>query len=115
EVPLNITGEVRDDVNVNFFDCKDVTGDGYNDIVSYSYSNTGLPHVYANNKNNSFTYIGQKMFPNTYTEEYGKIYSTTLHDFDKDGFMDLVFWPANGITTTGNLKFRFYRGQRKLI
>lgn len=114
EVPLNIKNEVRDNVNINFFDCKDVTGDGYNDIVSYSYSNDGLPHVYANNKDNSFTYLGQKMFPDTYTQEFGNVYSTVLHDFDKDGFMDIVFWPANGVKTTGNLKFKFYRGQRKL-
>lgn len=114
EVPLNIKGEVRENVNINFFDCKDVTGDGYNDIVSYSYSNTGLPHVYVNNKDNSFTYIGQKMFPDTYTVEYGNVYSTLLHDFDKDGFMDFVFWPANGIKTEGKMKFTFFKGQRKL-
>lgn len=115
EIPLNIKNEVRDNVNINFFDCKDVTGDGYNDIVSYSYSNDGLPHVYANNKDNSFTYLGQKMFPDTYTQEFGNVYSTVLHDFDKDGFMDIVFWPANGVNTTSNLKFRYFKGQRKLM
>jgi len=114
EVDLNIKDEIRDNVNINFFSCIDVNNDGYNDIVSYQYSNTGLPDVYINNKDNSFKNIGQKMFPNTYKQEFGNIYSSILEDFDNDGFADLFVWHANGTTAAEPVKFRFYKGQKKI-
>jgi hypothetical protein len=82
--------------------------------VSYQYSNTGLPDVYINNKDNSFKNIGQKMFPNTYKQEFGNIYSSILEDFDNDGFADLFVWHANGTTAAEPVKFRFYKGQKKI-
>jgi hypothetical protein len=114
EVDLKIKDEVVEKINSNFFDCVDVTGDGYTDIVSYAYSNTGLPHVYVNNQDNSFKYVGQKMFPDTYKQEHGNIYSSILADFDNDGFQDLFVWHANGTRSVDPVKFRYYRGQKKI-
>lgn len=114
EVPLNIKGEIKDNVNINFFDCQDVNNDGYTDIVSYPYSHNGLPHIYINQKDNSFKYIAQNMLPDTYSAEFGNSKSTVLEDFDNDGYQDLFYWVANGFTGNKEMTFRFFRGQKSI-
>ena len=113
DVPLNIDNEQLDGINSNFFDCKDVNGDGYQDIVVYPYNTTGLPYVYLNTKNNGFKYIGMSQFPTVNTGEWGMSASSILHDFDKDGVADLIIFPANG-TTVPTVKYHFYKGNRIL-
>lgn len=109
-VSLNIDHEQVTDVNSNFFDCKDINGDGYMDIIVYPYNKTGLPYVYLNNKQNGFTYAGQSMFPTT-SLTWGNSASSILHDFDKDGIPDLFIWPANGITSS-TVTYKYYKGQK---
>lgn len=113
DVPLNIDNEQTDGINSNFFDCKDVNGDGYQDIVVYPYNTTGLPYVYLNTKNNGFKYVGMSQFPTVNSGEWGMSASSILHDFDKDGVADLIIFPANG-TTVPTVKYHFYKGNRIL-
>jgi len=111
-VPLNITREVHNNVNSNFFDCKDVNGDGYADIVVYPYNNTGMPYIYVNNKAGGFDYMGSKMFP-VITDNWGNAATSLLNDFDKDGKIDLLVWPANGVSGS-SFTPHFYKGQAPL-
>jgi len=109
-IPLNITNEQTAGVNSNFFDCKDVTGDGYADIVVYPYNTTGMPYVYANNKLGGFDYMGSKMFP-VINDSWSNAVSSLLNDFDKDGKFELLVWPANGLLNTVKSYIpQFYKG-----
>ena len=111
-IPLNITREVHNNVNSNFFDCKDVNGDGYDDITVYPYNNTGMPYIYVNNKSGGFDYMGSKMFPSI-TDNWGISVSSLLNDFDKDGKVDLLVWPATGINEP-SFTPHFFKGQAQL-
>lgn len=117
EVPITIENE-QPEYNSNFFDCKDVNGDGYDDIVRYPFTSSGLPLIYINNKNNGFTYYGTNNLPNKPTgwnTGLAKSASSVLHDFDKDGFMDLLVFGAQDLPKNmPNITYKFYRGQRKL-
>lgn len=108
-VPLNIAYEQTDNINSNFFDCKDVNGDGFQDFVVYPYNSNGLPFVYLNNKDGGFNYAGQNQFP-LINDQWGMSATSILHDFDKDGIADLVIFPANGITSNTPVSFRFFKG-----
>lgn len=108
EVPLNINDEQTNNMNANFFDCKDVNADGYADIVVYPYTSTGLPHVYLNNKNSGFNYIGTAQFPEV--QQVDKAWTSILHDFDGDGIKDLMVYPSTATST----KWRYYKGQKNL-
>lgn len=111
-VPLNIKNEVRDNINSNFFDCKDVTGDGFADIIVYPYNANGMPYIYANNRMGGFEYMGSKMFP-VISESWGEAVSSKLSDFDGDGKVDLLVWPANGILGS-SFTPRYFKGQAAL-
>jgi len=114
EVPLNIKDEQVEDINSNFFDCKDINNDGYIDLIKYPYNKTGLPFVYLNNKNNGFEYIGNKMFPDT-SNDWATEATTLLHDFDKDGVADLLVWPGTPVNFKDKVSFQYYRGNKKLV
>jgi len=117
EVPITIENE-QPEYNSNFFDCKDVNGDGYDDIVRYPFSPSGLPLIYINNKNNGFTYYGMTNLPNKPTgwnTGNAASASSILHDFDKDGYMDLLVFAAQDVPSyIRNITYKFYRGQKKL-
>jgi hypothetical protein len=108
---LNITGEVTENVNSNFFDCNDINNDGYDDIVVYSYNENGLPHVYINTKDGRFSAVDPKKFPSPLLN-WGNSASSIYTDFNNDGIPDLMIFPANGINGGGNVSYKFYKGTR---
>lgn len=112
EVTFSIKDQPTININSNFFDCKDVNNDGYEDIVEYPYQVSGLPFVYLNDKANGFAYIGNTKLP-PILANWGNAASSLLHDLTGDGVPDLVVWPANG-TNSSSLDYRFYKGKKYL-
>ena len=110
-VPLPITHERQDEREARFFDCKDIDGDGDDDIAVYPFHDYGYPVVYLNNGNGSLTGVGYAPYPAT-AEGWGWAGSSLLHDFDGDGRLDLLTWPATGWTAWFNndVTFHFYLG-----
>jgi len=111
EVDLNLD-RPETDVNSNFFECRDVNGDGYEDIVDYPYRNGGQPIVYANNKAGGFAKVDQVLFPMA-DSEWGGGATSMLLDVDGDGKMDMISWPSNGVKTSSKrLRPMLFKGVR---
>ena len=111
EVPLNIDNEQVSDLNSNFFDCNDVNGDGYADLVVYPYNANGLPFVYLNDKSSSFKYAGQSNFQNLTLPYAGSNAVTSIFkDFNGDGINDLLVFPGNPFNPNGVIEYKFLRG-----
>lgn len=70
----------------NFFDCADVNGDGYDDIVISTQAIGGKPEVYLNSKSNKFNKVPASYFPSA----FGVLSRSKLEDVDGDGIVDLV-------------------------
>jgi hypothetical protein len=114
-VPLNIDKEQNYNVNVGGIACMDVNGDGYDDIVVYSYEVGGKPFVYLNNKSNGFTYADSSKFPSAPTN-WGNAARSYLHKFSKTGGVDLLILPSNGINVvSGDTVFKYYKAIKPLI
>jgi hypothetical protein len=113
-VPLPITHELRDERESRFFDCKDIDGDGDDDIAVYPFHDYGHPVVYLNNGNGSLIGVGYAPYPAT-GDGWGWAGSSLLHDFDGDGRLDLLTWPATGRTAWFNndVSFHFYLGSMR--
>jgi hypothetical protein len=112
QVPLRFVNEQTANVNSNFFDCADVNGDRYSDIVVYRYNttdNSEYIHVYLNDQSNGFKYIGQNAFP-PFPFLGNQGWSSLLRDFDQDGITDLLLYPSS----TTSASWRFYRGLKTL-
>jgi hypothetical protein len=116
EVPITFDNE-QIEFNSDHFDCKDVNNDGYDDIIRYPFSKDGLPLIYINNKNNGFTYYGTDKLPKNSTGwEKAELRnaSSLLHDFDKDGFLDLLVYAPHDVIDVKNLTYKFYRGNKSI-
>lgn len=115
EVPLNIQGEI---VEVwGEAECKDVNNDGYDDILRYPHSKNGLPYIYLNTRNNGFKLYDISNLPSVTTswQTNSKINATSIvHDFDKDGFVDILIYPHMDVANVSNVTYKFYRGQKAL-
>ena len=118
-VPLNLDSrDLIDEAFYAFFDCKDVNGDGFDDIVAYQFRNWDQPDpnyakplVYLNDRKGSFRLVGLAQFP-TPTVQTGDSTRALLHDFDGDGIPDLVYLPfTSGLP---NPTYLFYKGVRLL-
>jgi hypothetical protein len=109
-VPVNIP---TDNVDFNVMECKDVNGDGYDDVVIYSMTNNGLPLVYLNDHNSNFVLVNQNEFPTDTTQQTGNLYSSLLHDFNNDGIMDLLVVPVDYSNST-TVAYKFYWGNKVL-
>jgi hypothetical protein len=103
----------------NQFDCRDVNGDGYDDLVGYALwqgdSNTNaFPLIYLNQKNGTFkrTTVGDTMSFRTGVQ--ANQHTSMMTDIDGDGIEDLIIFPGSpgGASLTGSMKF--YKGLKKL-
>ena len=82
--------------NGNFFDCRDVNGDGLTDVVMHNFANSWrdnwtklqTPYVYLNNGTSGFTYVDYEK-TGAFDNEFGE-YTGVLKDMNGDGIEDLV-------------------------
>lgn len=124
QASLPISGEVTEAMEARFFACRDLNGDGYDDIAVYSLAqypkgDSGLPYVYLNDKNGGLHYIGLSPYPAQpddipnqpdWWNSNGR--TSVLHDFDHDGIDDLLTWPGAGVQAGGgrDLSYHYYKG-----
>ncbi|MGB0288198.1 hypothetical protein [Aequoribacter sp.] len=93
--PLKVTNEQMIE-HGNFFDCRDVNGDGLTDVVMHNFANSWrdnwtklqTPYVYLNNGATGFTYVDYEQ-GTPFSNEFGE-YTGILHDMNGDGIEDLV-------------------------
>ena len=108
--------------NTNFFDCSDLDGDGYDDIVIYPYDQS--PVVYINNQEGSFYRLDENRIPNGSNQDvwyYGQLvqYSSMLRDFTGDDIPDLLYFPSGIPENRGDeigqfLELKLFRGTQLL-
>lgn len=87
------------EVNFNFFDVMDITGDDYPDLVAYAYTiphlyerleEDGKPIVYINNTNGGLVELDINSLPDT---EIGSVSTQgRLYDVDGDDIVDLLLF-----------------------
>jgi hypothetical protein len=98
--------------NINFFDVKDLNGDGFDDLATYPYIDGGQPRVYLNNQSGNLNLIASNKFPSL---SIGNNYNSAFFDFDGDKIEDLLFFPGNGCSTGSPCtKWLLYKGRRIL-
>ena len=108
--------------NTNFFDCSDLDGDGYDDIVIYPYDQS--PVVYINDQEGSFYRLNENRIPNGSNQDvwyYGQLvqYSSMLRDFTGDDIPDLLYFPSGITENRGDeigefLELKLFRGTQRL-
>ena len=118
-INLNILGENLA-VNYNFIVCKDINGDGYDDIVLYDLSSSTLgavPVVYLNNQNDGFARLSSDIFPKFDTAAVIGQASSIMADFTGDGVNDIVYFPLNLQNNVTNLNgsLRLFKGNMPLV
>lgn len=100
-------------VNYNTFECRDINGDGYDDISIYPFnSKSGLPILYLNSKNNSFIKVDTGQFPTNLSFNVDS--QSVFSDFDGDGVSDLLFH-TQFFTSSRSIPLVLHRGVRQLI
>lgn len=104
----------------NQYDCKDINGDGYDDIVGYALwqgdsSVNSFPIIYLNQKDGTFkrsTVGGTMSFT---TGVNANQHTSMMLDVDKDGIQDLIIFPGNpGGATNMSKAVKFFKGLKKI-
>lgn len=115
EVPLSISGEVTGPGSSGFFDCLDVNGDGYDDMVVYSRSNKFMSIVYLNDKNGGFKYIGQEYWAE-FMPDLGNfpIAGSVVTDFNGDGIGDVLVILGDTVGPNNSVSSLFLKGAKKI-
>ena len=117
----SISNEETAGVNANEFDCKDVNGDGYDDIIVYAMRRgtaSASPIVYLNNKDGTFSKSTYSSAVNMSPDSQVDLESSIMADFDGDGIADVVIFPSSPPSQKTSVAFKgvmkFYKGLRAL-
>lgn len=117
----SISNEETAGVNANEFDCKDVNGDGYDDIFVYAMRRgtaSAAPIVYLNNKDGTFSKSAYSSAVNMSPDSQVDLESSIMADFDGDGIADVVIFPSSPPSQKTSVAFKgvmkFYKGLRAL-
>jgi len=104
----------------NQFECRDINGDGYDDLVGYALwqgdvNTNAFPIVYLNQKNGTFkrSTVGETMsFKIGYQVNQ---HTSIMADIDGDGIEDLIIFPGNaGGKNLLSGAMKFYKGLKPL-
>jgi hypothetical protein len=112
---IDVIGE--DKLGPGRVQCLDINKDGYDDIVKGLGNDDDIRHkrIYINQKNGTFKKLDlgpegeMKLNPNV------DLYMSWVDDYDNDGLMDVIVYPANHISNPsfdGTMKF--YRGTKAI-
>jgi hypothetical protein len=112
---LEIIGESR--FGPGRMQCVDINKDGYDDVVVGLGNDDSIRHkrIYINQKNGTLKKLDLGSDGEMKLNETVDLYMSWLDDFDNDGLMDIIVYPANHVSNTsfeGTLKY--YRGTRKI-
>ena len=107
------------------FECFDINGDGYEDIVAYPAAKASgdpdkrsdaQPYIYLNQKNGKFKRFTTTQMSKFQSHNYIDIETSLVGDFDGDGIKDIVIYPMNtgSNTITVNRDIKFYKGIKRI-
>ena len=111
KIPLGLSEPISQDP-FPFFDCLDINGDGYDDIVLSHQRNGGMPDVFVNDKNGGIKKVSSSVFPaSAFVGSSAPQARGMIADMDGDGLSDLIIF---GHTSQGH-EIHFYKGTKKLV
>ena len=113
---IKIFDEKTIGLNFNYLEIIDINKDGYDDIIVGSYSDTGYPTIYTNNRDGSFS-LQNLSFDTPFRYHYHSAASSIVADFNNDGVVDVVTFPGNGNDIskgTSMADYRYYVGSNSL-
>jgi hypothetical protein len=104
----------------NQYDCRDINGDGYDDIVGYALwqgdsSTNAFPIIYLNQKDGTFKRSTVGNSASFVTGVNAGQHTSMMMDIDGDGIQDLIIFPGspNGVTDMTNA-IKFFKGLKKI-
>ena len=105
--------------NVNFFDYRDINQDGFEDLVSYAFTEAwrgddhtmgGKPHIYVADNKNNLTLVDLSTFPtHSKAVEFGPSFQSILHDVNNDGYLDFVLFGTGTNQGAGDIEIHFLK------
>ena len=99
--------------HIAHLDCKDINGDGYDDlVVSKSANDGGRPMIYLNSKNGKLMRYDTASFPALPISEGES--ASVISDLDGDGISELILFPRSVDYSNNSLSIRVYKGLKKL-
>ena len=110
DLKIEVADSTPSAINATTLNVIDINNDGYDDIVLSSFTKNGLPEVYLNDKDGSFTAVDIKV---DRTLSFAIDGFSIIDDFNNDGIMDLVSMPGNGqyeVDSVTMSAFAYYTG-----
>lgn len=103
-----------EDTDVYQLVCKDLNGDGYDDIMIQDWRPKSYPMIYLNDKSGQFNKVNTDNIPGI--NQYNRGQSYIYEDINGDGIKDLLYFPIAGLNNPvfNSVKLLLYKGNRNL-